>query len=87
MMLKQLIQKAKIKFFEGDEVSGSAVRRITGPLQPDMSSWPHTLNPLSAEQQRIQLLETQVQQLRADVARWKNSSQCFAREMRDLLTD
>ena len=81
MMMKQLIQKAKIKFFEPDEVSGLAVRRIASPFEGAM------LNRPSAEQQRIQHLENQIQQLRADVARWKNSSLCFAHEMRDLLTD
>jgi hypothetical protein len=87
MMMKQLIQKAKIRFFEPDEVSGPSVRRMAAPLQSDMSSWPLTLDQTSAEQQRIQSLENQIQQLRADVARWKNSSRCFAHEMRDLLTD
>lgn len=87
MMMKQLIQKAKIRFFEPDEVSGPGVRRMAAPLQSDMSSWPLTLDQTSAEQQRIQSLENQIQQLRADVARWKNSSRCFAHEMRDLLTD
>lgn len=86
-MMKRLIQKAKIKFFEPDEVSGSGVRLLDGPLQPDMSSWPITLNPTSTEQQRIQLLENQIQLLRADVARWQHSSQCFAYEMRDLLNE
>ena len=81
MMMKQLIQKAKFRFFVPDEVSGPAVRRIASPLQGTM------LNRPSAEQQRIQHLENQIQQLRADVARWKNSSRCFAHEMRDLLTD
>ena len=86
-MMKLLIQKAKIKFFEPGEVSGPMVRPVAGPLQPDMSSRLLSLNRLSAEQQRIQLLESQIQQLRADVARWKNSSLCFAHEMRNLLTD
>ena len=87
MMMKQLIQKAKIKFFEPDEVSGPMVRRIASPLDMDFLNRPATLHRLSAEQQRIQLLENQIQQLRADVARWKNSSLCFAHEVRDLLTD
>lgn len=87
MMMKQLIQKAKIKFFEPDEVSRSAVRRMASPLEVGILHTPVTLNRLSAEQQRIQHLENQIQQLRADVARWKNSSLCFAHEMRDLLTD
>ena len=87
MMMKQLIQKAKIRFFEPDEVNGSCVRPMAMPLQPDMSSWPLILDQTSAEQQRIQFLENQIQQLRADVAQWKNSSRCFAHEMRDLLTD
>ena len=87
MIMKRLIQKAKIKFFEPDEVSRPGVRLEAGPLQPDMSSWPLILDQTSAEQQRIQFLENQIQQLRADVAQWKNSSRCFAHEMRDLLTD
>lgn len=87
MMMKQLIHKAKIKFFEPDEVSGRQVRRIASPLEVDLLSWPASFNRLSPEQQRIQLLESQIQQLRADVARWKNSSLCFAQEMRNLLTD
>ena len=86
-MLKQLIQKAKIRFFEAEEVSRSTVVCMAGSLQPDMSSWPLALNPTSADQQRIQLLENQLQQLRADVARCKNSSRRFAHEMRDLLAD
>jgi polyhydroxyalkanoate synthesis regulator phasin len=81
MMMKQLIQKAKSKFFEPDEVSGSMVRRIASPLEGAM------LNRPSAEQQRIQHLENQIQQLRADVARWKKSSLCLAHEVRDLLAD
>lgn len=81
MLMKQLIQKAKIKFFEPDEVSGPAVRRVVSAPEGAV------LNRLSAEQQRIQHLENQIQQLRADVARWKNSSLCFAHEVRDLLTD
>ena len=81
MMMKQLIQKAKIKFFEPDEVSGPAVRRMASPLERAV------LNRPSPEQQRIQHLENQIQQLRADVARWKSSSLCFAHEVRDLLTD
>ena len=81
MMMKQLIQKAKIKFFEPDEVSGPMVRCIASPFEGGM------LNRPSAEQQRIQHLENQIQQLRADVARWKNSSLRFAHEVRDLLTD
>lgn len=80
-MMKQLIQKAKFKLFEPDEISGPAVRRMASPLGGGM------LNRSSAEQQRIQHLENQIQQLRADVARWKNSSLCFAHEVRDLLTD
>ena len=81
MMMKQLIQKAKFKFFEPDEVSGPMLRRLAGPLEGAMLSRP------SAEQQRIQHLENQIQQLRADVARWKKSSLCFAHEVRDLLAD
>jgi hypothetical protein len=87
MMMKQLIQKAKIKFWEPEEVSRPAVRRIASTLEMGFLNQPVTLNRLSAEQQRIQLLENQIQQLRADVARWKNSSLCFAHEMRNLLTD
>lgn len=72
-MMMQLIQKAKIKFFEPDDVSGPAVRRM--------------VNRMTVEQQRIELLENQIQQLRADIARWKNSSLGFAHEMRALLND
>lgn len=87
MMMKRLIQKAKSKFFEPDEVSGPAARRIASLHEVAIFNRPVTLQRLSAEQQRIQLLENQIQQLRADVARWKNSSLRFAHEMRDLLTD
>ncbi|MDB5845288.1 MAG: hypothetical protein JWP79_2598 [Polaromonas sp.] len=87
MMMKQMMQKAKSRFFEPDEVSRPAALRIASPIDRGFSNRPVMLNRLSAEQQRIQLLETQVQQLRADVARWKNSSLGFAHEMRDLLND
>ncbi len=42
---------------------------------------------IAAEQQRIQLLETQNQQLRADIALLKNFSIGFAHEMQELLAD
>lgn len=87
MMMKQLVHKAKTMFFEPDEVSRSMVQRMASPLESDRLDWPVAFTRLSAEQQRIQQLENQVQQLRAEVARWKNSSLCFAYEMRDLLTD
>ena len=74
-MMKQLIEQAKIRFFDANELSEAAVRRLASPGQ------------LSAEQQRIKLLENQLHQLRCDMARWKNSSRCFAHEMRDLLND
>ena len=86
-MMKQLIQKAKIKFFEPDEVSSPNIRRIASPHEVAFLNRPVTLHRLSAEQQRIELLENQIQQLRADVARWKNLSLRFAHDMRDLLTD
>ena len=84
-MMKQLIQKAKIKFFEPDGVGGPAVYRMTNPFEADPLFTPFRAG--SAEQQRIQLLEGQVRQLRADIAQWKSHSHRFACEMRELLTD
>lgn len=87
MMMKQLIQKAKSKFFEPDEVISPAIRRIDSPHEVAILNRPVTLQRPSAEQQRIELIENQIQQLRADVARWKNLSLRFAYDMRDLLTE
>ena len=42
---------------------------------------------MRCRQQRIELLEIQNRQLRADIAQWKNSSIGFARDMRKLLND
>ena len=81
MMMKQLIQKAKIKFLDPDEVSEPVLHRMASPLGGE------GLNRPSAEQQHIQHLENQIQQLRADVAPWTNSSLCLAHEVRDLLAD
>ncbi|MDB5885100.1 MAG: hypothetical protein JWR74_1271 [Polaromonas sp.] len=90
MMMKQLIQKAKIKFFEPDGVSGPEIYRMASHLDgqaPPAPESPAMPGGLSSEQQRIKLLENQIGQLRADIARCKNYSRRFAHEMRDLLTD
>ena len=84
-MMKQLIQKAKIKFFEPDGVGRPAVYRMANLFEAAPLTTPFRAS--SAEQQRIQLLEGQVRQLRADIEQWKNCSHRFAYEMRDLLTD
>ena len=87
-MMKQLIQKAKFKFFEPDDInSGPADHRTAVPFEADSLNRPAAASRLSAEQQRIEWLESQVRQLRADNARWKNSSLGFAHEMRALLND
>jgi len=86
-MMKQLIQKAKVKFFEPDAVRAPAAQRIANHPEVGFGHQPVIVNRLSAEQQRIELLEGQIRQLRADMARWKKTSVCFAQEMRDLLTD
>lgn len=85
-MMKQLIQKAKIKFFEPGDISGRADRRTANPVK-DTLNRPDDASQLTAEQQRIEWLESQVRQLRAENARWKNSSLGFAHEMRALLND
>jgi len=88
MTMKQLIQKAKIKFCEPDDISsGPAVLRAASLFGAKCLNRPAAAGPLSAEQQRIEWLESQVRQLRADNARWKNSSLGFAHEMRELLND
>ena len=84
-MMKQLIQKAKIKFFEPDGVGRTAVYRLADLFEADPLVTPFKAG--STEQQRIQLLEGQVRQLRADIEQWKNCSHRFACEMRELLTD
>ncbi len=86
-MMKQLIQKAKIMFFEPDEVSGAAGRRSFPPLDAEYPGQPVTSHRTSAEQQRIELLEAQNQQLRADIDLLKNFSIGFAQEMQELLAD
>ncbi|MFZ3140534.1 hypothetical protein [Polaromonas sp.] len=86
--MKQLIQKAKFMLFEPDEVSETAARQGIGQQRPaDIPDQPLTGHWMSAEQQRIQLLESQNQQLRADIAVLKNFSIGFAQELRELLTD
>jgi hypothetical protein len=87
MMMKQLIHKAKVMFFEPDGVSGTAEQRAFTALDADDLGQPVTGQQMSAEQQRIQFLETQNQQLRADIALLKNSSMGFAHELRELLAD
>ena len=88
MMMKQLIQKAKFRFFEPDGISsGPADHRSADSFETDCLNRPATAGCLSDEQQRIKWLESQVRQLRADNARWKNSSLGFAHEMRALLND
>ena len=86
-MIKHLIQKAKFKFFEPDEVSGTVIHLPSVHFGLDKISPPARVCRLTSEQQRIELLEIQNQQLRADIARWENSSIGFAHEMRKLLTD
>ena len=87
-MMKQLIQKAKIKFFQPDDIaSGSALPYTASPLETGTLNRSMAAGRLTAEQVRIAWLERQVRQLRADNARWKNSSLGFAHEMRDLLND
>ena len=87
-MMKQLIQKAKFRFFEPDGISsGSADHRTADPFETDSLSRPAAAGRLNPDQQRIEWLESQVRQLRADNAWWKNSSLGFAHEMRALLND
>lgn len=87
-MMMQLIQKAKLKFFEPGGISSApAADHAAGPHEARSLNQPAGASGPSAEQQRIEWLESQVRQLRADNARWKNSSLGFAHEMRDLLND
>ena len=85
--MKQLIQKAKIMFFEPEEVSGAVVRRTFAHLDADCLGQPVIGHRMTAEEQRIQMLEIQNQQLRADIAVLKNFSIGFAHEMQELLAD
>lgn len=88
MMIKQLIQKARFRFFEPDEVSsGRLAHHTASHPDRDKPNRPAAESGLSAEQQRIAWLENQVRQLRADNAWWRNSSLGFAHEMRALLND
>ena len=86
-MIKHFIQKARIKFFEPGEVDGNTIYLTANRLGSDPVELPPPARQLTAEQQRIELLELQNQQLRADIAKCKSSSIGFAHEMRRLLTD
>ena len=86
-MIKQFIQKAKIKFFEPDEPSGTVIHLPARQLEQDLVTSSCLGFHRTADQQRIKMLEIQNQQLRADIARCQNSSLGFAREMRKLLAD
>ena len=95
-MIKHLIQKAKIKFFEagdagnvGDsgDAGGTLIRLPVGHLGLNPMTPPSVMRRLNAAQQRIELLEVQNQQLRADIARCKSSYIGFAHEMRRLLAE
>ncbi|CAN5252428.1 hypothetical protein BH10PSE16_BH10PSE16_34470 [soil metagenome] len=85
--MKQLIQKAKVMLFEPDEVSETVVWQMLDPFDADALDHSLTGHRMTAEQQRIQLLESQNQQLREDIAVLKNFSIGFAHELRELLTD
>lgn len=89
-MIKQLIQKTRNMVFEPALLGGTTFRRTLDHIDADHSAQP--LQPLivnrkTDEPQRIQLLETQNQQLRADVEMWKKASIGLAHELRELLTD
>ncbi|MBC7444983.1 MAG: hypothetical protein H7273_05860 [Polaromonas sp.] len=70
-----------------DEAGDAATHRPGGRLGLEPLAQAFRVRRLNAEQQRIELLEIQNRQLRADIARWKNSSIGFAHEMRKLLND
>ena len=86
-MIKHLIQKAKTKFFEPGEASGIVIRLPTGHFGLNPTTAPSVAHRLTAAQQRIELLELQNQQLRADIARCKSSYIGFAHEMRRVLAE
>jgi len=86
-MIKQLIQKTRNMVFEPALLGGTTVRRALGHIDADNSGQPLMVNRKTDEPQRIQLLETQNQQLRADVEMWKKASIGLAHELRELLTD
>ena len=89
-MIKHMIQRARIKFFEpgvSGEAGGTVIHLPAGHLALDPMAAPSGVRRLTAEQQRIELLETQNRQLRADIDRCRKSSLGFAHEMRRLLTD
>ena len=86
-MMMHLIRKAQIKFFEPDDAGGTVIHLPAGHLGPNSLAPFAVVRRLTAEQQRIELLEIQNQQLRADIAQWKNSSIGFAHDMRKLLND
>ena len=86
-MMMHLIRKAKIKFFEPDEARDTALYQPAGHLGVEPLAPPPRIRRLTAEQQRIELLEIQNRQLLADIIHWRNSSIGFAHEMRKLLND
>ena len=92
-MIKHLIQKAKIKFFEAGDAADSGdagatlIRLPAGHLGFNPMAPPSVMRRLTAAHQRIELLEIQNQQLRADIAHCKSSHIGFAQEMRRLLAD
>jgi len=83
-MMRQLIHKAKGMFFQPDEMGNAALR---GYLHSEAQEQYIMTSRMTAEQHRIRWLEIQNQQLEAEVARWKNLSICFARDLRDSLKD
>ena len=86
-MIKQMIQKAKIKFFVPEEVAGLVTHLPSGYPAPEPVTLLCVAQQLTAGQQRIELLESQNKQLRADIVSCRNTSIGFAHEMRRLLTD
>ena len=89
-MIKHLIEKAKIKFFEPGEpgdAGGTVIRLPAGHLGLNPMAPPSVMRRLTAAHQRIELLEVQNQQLRADIVRCQSSYIGFAHEMRRLLAE
>ena len=86
-MMMHLIRKAKIKFFEPNDADGTVIHPPAGHPGTNSAAPFVAVRRLTAEQQRIELLEIQNRQLRADIARWKNSSLVFAHDLRTLLND
>ena len=60
----------------------SAVRRWLGQFEAKLSGQSSTGKPLTAEHQRIRLLEQEKRQLRGDVEILRKASAFFARELR-----